>query len=287
MNLALNVGNEITDIPVDKILPNPYQPRRTYERKALNELAKSIRQYGVIQPICVRSVKNGYEIISGERRLKASKLAGMQFIPAVILKISDRDCAVLSLGENIHRKDLNYIEEADAINTLMKDFNLTQEDIAHLLSRGRGEIALKLRLLRLSPAVRQMLIKNNIGEAYARALLRLSRADAQQNVLEQVIKYGLSLKKTNELIDNAIKNNGEIGIIRKSPRIKLNFRDVRMFANTIKQAVELMNISGMETDYEIKQNNNLYEIKINIKTNEKADKESNEVNGLINSYSEL
>ena len=203
------------------------------------------------------------------------------------MKISDRDCAVLSLGENIHRKDLNYIEEADAINTLMKDFNLTQEDIAHLLSRGRGEIALKLRLLRLSPAVRQMLIKNNIGEAYARALLRLSRADAQQNVLEQVIKYGLSLKKTNELIDNAIKNNGEIGIIRKSPRIKLNFRDVRMFANTIKQAVELMNISGMETDYEIKQNNNLYEIKINIKTNEKADKESNEVNGLINSYSEL
>ncbi len=267
MNLALNSSNRVVDIAVDKILPNPYQPRRSYERDSINELAYSIRQYGVIQPICIRSIRGGsYELVTGERRLRASKLAGLRYIPSVILEIGDRDSAALSLIENIHRQSLNYLEEAEAMNSLMKDFSCNQEELSHILCKSRGAIASKLRLLRLAPEVKQLLIKNNLSEEYARAILRLSRRDAQKSVLEQVIKYSLNLKKTQELIDSTIKNNGEIGIIKKQPRIKLSFRDVRVFTNTLKQAVEIMNSSGMETQYEIKQNDNLYEIKINIKT---------------------
>lgn len=266
MNLALNTSNEIVDIELDKILPNPYQPRRSFERSAMDELVRSVRRYGVIQPIGVRLAGSGYELVMGERRLRASRLAGLKYIPAVVLDISDRDSAALSLIENMHRRELNYLEEADAMHSIMQDFGCTQEELAHILGKSRATIAGRLRLLRLSPDIKQMLIKNELSEGYARALLRLSRHDAQKNVLEQVTRYGLNVKKTEELIDSTIKNSGEIGIIKKHPRIKLCFRDIKLFTNTLKQAVEQMNSSGMETEYEIKQYENLYEIKINIKT---------------------
>lgn len=267
MNLAFNTKSEVVDIAVDKILPNPYQPRRIYERNALEELARSIRQYGVIQPICIRETNtDSYELIMGERRLRASKLAGLRYIPALVLNVCDRDSAALSIIENIHRQELNYIEEAEAINDLMRDFGCTQEELAHILGKSRSVIAGKLRLLRLAPDIKQMLIKNELSESHARALLRLSRREAQKTILEQVTRFGLNVKKTEELIDSTIRTGGEIGIIKKQPRLKICFRDVRLFTNTLKQAVEQMNSSGMETQYEIKQTDNLYEIKIRIKT---------------------
>ena len=259
MNLALNSSNEVIDIAVDKILPNPYQPRRSFDRKAMEELVRSVRQYGVLQPIGVRQASGGsYELVMGERRLRASKLAGLRYIPAIILNIGDRDSAALSLIENIHRQELNYLEEAEAMHSVMKDFGCTQEDLCHILGKSRSAIAGKLRLLRLAPDIKQILIKNNLSESHARALLRLSRRDAQKTVLEQVTRYGLNVKKTEELIDSTIRTGGEIGIIKKQPKIKLCFRDVRLFTNTLKQAVEQMNDSGLETEYEIRQTDNLY-----------------------------
>ncbi len=269
MNLALNSTNEVMELPIERILPNPYQPRRLYNRAELEELSRSVRQYGVIQPVCVREAAGGsYELITGERRLRASKLAGLRYIPAVVLNVCDRDSAALCLVENIHRSELNYIEEAEAINSVMKDFSCSLEETAHIIGKSRQEIAAKLRLLRLTPDIRQLLIKNSLTEGHARALLRLSRHNAQKSVLEQVIKYSLNIKKTEELVDSAIKNGGEIGVLKKQPRLKLCFRDVRLFAAMLEQAVEQMNENGMQTDCEIKQQDNQYEIKINIKTEE-------------------
>jgi ParB family chromosome partitioning protein len=267
MNVALNGSSEIIEIPVEGILPNPYQPRRLFERVALDELARSVRQYGVLQPICVRCLNGSvYELVMGERRLRASKLAGLKYIPAIVLDIGDRDSAALSLIENIQRQDLNYIEEAEAMRAVMNDFGYTQEELSHILGKSKSSVANKLRLLRLNGEVKDMLINNKLSENHAKALLRLSHDEARKTVLEKVTKYGLNVKRTEELVDGTIRNEKEIGVLKKRPRIKLCFRDVRLFTNTIKQAVEQMNNSGMETEYEIKQSDNLYEIKINIKT---------------------
>lgn len=267
MNMALNSSNEIMELPVDKILPNPYQPRQLFDRTSLEELAGSIRRYGVLQPVCVRLINgNVYELVSGERRLRASKMAGLKFIPAILLEVGERDSAAIGLIENIQREELNYLEEAEAMRTVMCDFGYTQAELAHILGKSQSAIANRLRLLRLDADVKDILIKNGLSERHARALLRLNNVQAQKNVLEKVAKYGLNVKRTEELIDNTIKTEGEIGVIKKRPKVKLRFSDVRIFTNTIKQIVEQLKSSGVETEYEVRQADGEYEIKINIKT---------------------
>lgn len=265
MNVALNNTNEIIDLTIDSILPSPYQPRKSFDRAALEELAFSIRQYGVLQPIGVRLLGERYELVMGERRLRAAKLVGLKSIPAVVLCVGDRDSAALGLIENIQRRSLFYLEEAEAMQTIMTDFGITQGELAHILGKSRTAVACKLRLLRLSPTVKQILQKNSLSEGYARALLRLSSEAAQKKVLEQVTKYSLNLRRTEELIDSTIRT-GEIGILKRKPSVKLRFKDVRAFAETVRTTVEEMSRSGIETEYKITQHDDRYEIRINIKT---------------------
>lgn len=269
MNVALNNCSEIFDIPVNKILPNPYQPRRTFDKESMDELTKSVRQYGVLQPISVRLINGAiYELVMGERRLRAARLAGFKYIPAMIIDISDRDSAALSLMENIQRRQLNYIEEAEAMKRFMEDFNINQSRLSHILGKSPRQIAMKLRLLRLSPYIKEELIKNNFSEGHARALLRLNREQTRKEVLERAAKYGLNVKRTEELVESAIREQKEIGVVKKRPVKKMFFGDVKAFIHTVTGAIEQMARDGVGAEYEIRQLNESYEIKIRIDTQE-------------------
>ena len=145
---------DIVYISVDSIRPNPYQPRKRFSKASLDELCESIKQYGVIQPINVRKIGNNhYELVAGERRLRAAIMAGLDKIPAIIIDVNDNDSAILALIENLQREDLNYLEEAEGYNNLIMEHNLTQEELAMRIGKSQSTIANKIRLLRLSPLV--------------------------------------------------------------------------------------------------------------------------------------
>ena len=175
--------HKIVMIPINSIVPNKSQPRQKFDESAIYSLAQSIKEHGVIQPVCVR--KNGaiFEIISGERRCRASKLAGLTEVPCIIMEVSDEQSAVLALIENIQRSDLSFFEEAMAINRLITEFGLTQQEAAKRLGKAQSTVANKLRLLRFTDAERNVLAGSNITERQARALIRIDDIDSRKKIL--------------------------------------------------------------------------------------------------------
>lgn len=267
INTALNQIKElrIQYVPVDSIRPNPYQPRKTFDKSALEELANSIKEYGVMQPISVRSINGiSYELVAGERRLRASKLAGLEKIPTIIVDVNDKDSAVLALIENLQRQDLNFLEESEGFQNLMQDYGLTQEELAKKLGKSQSTIANKLRLLKLSSTVKKMLLENDLSERHARALLKLPDEQLQIKVLKKVIDQGLTVKRTEELVDQTIdlilKQSQDHG----EQKVKRFLKDIRLFTNTIKQAIDVMHQSGVEAQYQMEEKEDFYEIKIRI-----------------------
>ena len=261
-NVALTTCTEVLYLPVESVLPNPNQPRKFFDMGPLTELANSILEYGVMQPISVRQLGSQYELVAGERRLRASKLAKMATIPAVIVEIESKDSAFLALIENIQREDLNFIEEAEGFQRLMKDYDFTQEELAEKLGKSQSTIANKLRILRLSDRIHTIILENNLTERHARALLKLDSEKLQLTVLDKIIKHSLNVKNTEDLIE-AINKKSSI------PMNKLNdttekrcIKDIRIFTNTVKQAVEIMNKSGVETLYDVVKRDDGYEITI-------------------------
>jgi len=237
----------ITYISIENIRPNPYQPRKQFNKTSLEELCESIKQYGVIQPINVRKIStNSYELVAGERRLRAATLAGLKEIPAIIINIDDNDSAVLALIENLQREDLNYMEEAEGYNNLINEHGFTQEELAHKIGKSQSTIANKIRLLKLAPLVKKILADNNLTERHARALLKLHDEQLQLKVLKHVCEKGLNVKKTEELVERAIerysKEAKEKGTERKFTKA---IKDIRIFVNTIRQAIDLMKKSGV------------------------------------------
>src|SRR5690554_7002883 len=192
---------KVENIPVNLVRPNPYQPRKTFSLQALDELARSIKEYGVIQPITVRQLSDkGYELVAGERRLRACKLNKMEFIPAIIIDSLGQDSAMIALIENLQREDLHYIEEAKGYASLINDHNMTQEQLATKLGKSQSTIANKLRILRLPDRVKDMVIKENLTERHARALLKLADEDLQTKVAARIIEKKLrSEEHTSEL----------------------------------------------------------------------------------------
>lgn len=189
-------------IPVEQIIPNPNQPRKTFKDESLTELAESIRTFGVIQPIQVRKVDNElYELVSGERRLRASKLAGMQEIPAMEVTISDKDSAVIAIIENVQREDLSFFEEAESYRQLIKYYDMTQEQVAALIGKSQSFVANKIRLLKLDDQVIQAVKTNQLSERHARALLKIPDEAIQREVIEQIHKQDLNVKKTEALVE--------------------------------------------------------------------------------------
>lgn len=195
-----NMEKEIFDIYVDDIIPNRFQPRLTFDEKSLNELADSIRQHGIIQPLVVRKVGDKYEIIAGERRYKASQIAGLQKVPAVIMNLDDKQSAEVAVIENIQRRDLTALEEAESYKKLLDKGYLTQEQLASRMGKAQATISNKLRLLGLSDEVKDALLNEKISERHARSLLSLKNPSDQKVALEKIINNKLTVRQTDDLI---------------------------------------------------------------------------------------
>lgn len=234
---------EVRTIPIKNIQPNPNQPRRDFDKCSIQDLAISIMEYGLMQPITVRQLGPfDYELIAGERRLTACKNLGMTYIPAIVMRANDTDSAILALVENIQRENLSYIEEAEAFCTLITEHGLTQEELADKLGKGQSTIANKIRILRLSPKVREILTENSLTERHARALLRLPEERQQLRILKIIVERGLNVAKTEELVEKLLRGKQKPML---EPRNMRMFKDLRIFTNTIRQAVDMMKRSGI------------------------------------------
>jgi ParB family chromosome partitioning protein len=192
-------GNHFT-VNINKIEPNQNQPRKNFEQQGLQELADSIKQFGVIQPLVVQKKENYYEIIAGERRWRAAKIAGLKEVPVIVKELSANEILEISLIENIQRENLNPIEEAKAYKALIEDFELKQEEIAEKVSKSRSAITNALRLLKLNEQVQEMLIRGQISMGHARALLSISDEQVQISIAQRIIEEGLSVRNIEKIV---------------------------------------------------------------------------------------
>lgn len=237
--------NKVVEVEVNQIIPNPHQPRTEFEDTDIRALAESIAQNGILQPISIRRNGDIYELIAGERRLRAAKMCGLRYVPCIIYEISERNSAILALVENIQRQDLSFFDEAAAIEKLISYYGMTQEDAASKLGKAQSTIANKLRLLRLSKEERELIVRFNLTERHARALLKLGSSQDRLNVLEKVVKNSLNVERTERLVDEYIGQER----VKKSYKTRSKvFRNVKMFVNTINKAVETMQAAGISAD---------------------------------------
>ena len=190
------VESELTELPVLQIRPNPFQPRQHFDPERLRELADSIRQQGVIQPILVRRGAEGYELLAGERRLRATQMAGYETIPALVKSANDQEALEVALLENLQREDLNPMEEARAYQRLQAEFQLTQDEVAQRVGRDRSSVTNMLRLLKLSPSLQADIEAGRLSMGHARALLALDSEEAQRRLRDQILADGLSVRET-------------------------------------------------------------------------------------------
>ena len=247
-HLQKNTDVQVLQVPLSKIVPNPYQPRKEFESEALSELADSICQYGVLQPLLVAPGKDGtYILIAGERRLRASIMAGLGTVPVIVSEYTTQQIAEIALIENLQRKDLHYLEEAEGYEKLVNTFHLTQESMAIRVGKKQSTIANKLRLLRLPVSVRNKLHDSKLTERHARVLLKLENEETQKAVLQKVLKGNLNVRQTEALVEKTLKENGKLD--KKKPRIVI-VNDVRIYLNSIREIMETVKTSGIPASME-------------------------------------
>ena len=247
-HLQKNSDVQVLPVPLSKIVPNPYQPRKEFESEALSELADSIRQYGVLQPLLVAPGKDGtYILIAGERRLRASIMAGLGTVPVIVSEYTTQQIAEIALIENLQRKDLHYLEEAEGYEKLVNTFHLTQESMAIRVGKKQSTIANKLRLLRLPVSVRNKLHDSKLTERHARVLLKLENEETQKAVLQKVLKGNLNVRQAEALVEKTLKENGKLD--KKKPRIVI-VNDVRIYLNSIRDIMETVKTSGIPASME-------------------------------------
>ena len=243
----------VRSIEVRKIVPNPCQPRRIFEPEGLRELAASIASHGVLQPITVRRVGGLYELIAGERRLRATKMAGLVQIPAIVVEADEEESAVLALIENIQRQDLSYIEEALGYQRLAREYHMTQEEIAQMMGKTQSAVANKLRILRLCDEVKQILAEYGLPERHARALLRLTDEKQQVQAAMQMAEKGMNVREAESYIEQLLQQEPQkeqaaqrcLESQRKRQRIRRYVRDIRLFTNTVSKAASYLKEAGV------------------------------------------
>lgn len=244
--------NRVVLIDVDRIVRSPYQPRRQFEPRAMQELADSIAQSGLLQPVTVRAVGAGYELIAGERRLMACRMNGLKKIPAIVEQFDNEKSAVFALIENLQRKDLNYFEEAQGIRRLMELCEMTQQQVAKRLGKAQSTIANKLRLLSFNDELRRRMLDAGLTERHARALLKLTSDQQIETALETIIRERLNVGETERLVETMLTATPEP--IRLEPEKKATklfvLKDFRIFMNTITKAVSTMKLAGIDIDTE-------------------------------------
>jgi len=237
---------EVINIPITKVAANPFQPRKTFSEEGLRELSTSIREFGVIQPLIVRQMEEGFELIAGERRLRASLLAGLEAVPCIVRRVSDKEMAEIALIENLQREDLHYFEEAAGYEQLLTQFGLTQEVLAIRVGKDQSTIANKMRLLRLSPDVRGFICREKLTERHSRALLKIEGEMKQLAVLQAVVEKKMNVRETEAFIEE----QNQLGTIKPAPPHRSNMlkivKDVRIFINTIGELTKQMKNVGLE-----------------------------------------
>lgn len=237
-------SRHIQYLPIEKIAPNPRQPRRHFDEAALRELADSIRSHGILQPLSVQKGEGGcYILVAGERRLRAAGLAGLGRVPCILVRVSDEERSILALVENLQREDLHYIEEAAAIARLISAHGLSQEDAARRLGRSQSAVANKLRLLRLSEGCVALLRKYDLTERHARAVLRLADDEARLDALRCMGEKMMNVAAAEEYVESLLQEVQTTKSERKSLYI---IKDVRLFLNSIKRSMDTMRLAGVD-----------------------------------------
>lgn len=255
----------LTEIPLGAILPNPNQPRREFDEEKIAELARSIEQVGLIQPLIVRRSGDFFELIAGERRLRALKQLGAHSARCIIDDRDDGDDpAFMAIIENLQREDLHYFEEAECYFALIERLGLTQEQLAERIGKSQSFIANKLRLLKLGPELRKTLASSGLSERHARALVRLPDDGLRQKAAKTAFSRGLSVKETEKLVDKMLSESKERSALRTKPRMIRIFRDYRVFINTINSACDLLRESGLAVEVGQTELNNGVDITIRV-----------------------
>ena len=242
---ALRRGG-IVYLSTEDIYPNPVQPRKLFDDEGLEELSRSIKDYGILNPLSVRLRGSRYELVAGERRLRAARMAGLKEVPCILLDVNMEDASLIALVENLQRRDLDFIEEANGINQLIRMFGMSQEEAARRIGKSQSAVANKLRLLRLPPDVLEGLRQNGLTERHGRALLRLPDSESQRAALLYIIDNGLTVAATDAYVDALLQAPEEPEPPKAEGRRTFVLKDVRVFLNTLSRSIDLMKQGGID-----------------------------------------
>ena len=267
---------EFKKIDVDRIYPNPNQPRKVFDEVGIEELAKSIGRYGVITPLTVRKTSRGYELVAGERRLRASKKAGVRQVPCYILEVGEQESSLMAIVENLQRKDLDFFEEALSLRCLIEKYGLTQQETAEKIGKTQSAVANKLRLLKLSPDTVKLIRERGLSERHARTLLRLD--EEQQFFAAEIMSASqMNVQQAEEYVDNLLlervktdKTPQKEGKKRKNPIVFV--KDLRIFNNSLMRSIEIMRSSGLDVKYKREQKDGLTVYTVTVPDGVKAPK---------------
>lgn len=266
-------SEEIRQLPVEEIVPNPYQPRTVFDDDKIDELCQTIRTHGLIQPIVVRVRDGRYELIAGERRLRATKKLGMERIPAIVKEFNDAQTASIALIENLQREGLTAIEEAMAYQKLIDLHNLTQESLAQRLGKGQSTVANKLRLLHLPQEIQDALLNRQLTERHARALIPLKESNLQLQVMREILERDWNVKQTETRVKQLLEVSDQPKKEKEAkPRWKAFSRDARIAINTVRQSIDMVMQTGLPVETNEEDHDDFFQFTIRIPKNKDARK---------------
>ena len=247
MALFLKEKRQVLELPIGSITPNPNQPRKIFSSQELQELSRSISQLGILQPLSVRKVEGGWELVAGERRLRAAELAGLTTVPCLPVVTDEATSSLMALVENLQRKDLDVWEEAAALRRLIERFHLSQDEVARRVGKSQSAVANKLRLLKLPPDVIEILREAQLTERHARALLRLEEdAKLQRTAAQHIARQKLTVAQSEQYISRLVQ---EGQTVRRTASPILRMRDVRLFFNTLRRSMSMMQSAGVDAQF--------------------------------------
>ena len=239
----------IVSLRVEDLSPNPIQPRKRFDEQALYELSESIKSYGILNPLTVRLRCGKYELVAGERRLRAAKLAGLREVPCILVDVNMEDASLLALVENLQRKDLDFLEEAEGLQRLIRMFGMSQEEAARRIGKSQSAVANKLRLLKLPRELLETMRDRGLSERHGRALLRLPDGDSQRQALDYVLANDLTVAATESYIETLLHQEEAPEPEKKEPRRNLILKDVRIFLNSLTRNIDLMKQGGIDAGF--------------------------------------
>ena len=254
-----DMGRSLFLLPVSSIRPNPDQPRRTFSREELQELTLSIAQVGLIQPLPVRPAAEGYELISGERRLRACQLLGLREVPCIVEQVPPEKSALMAMVENVQRADLSFWEEAEGYRRLLTVYGLSREELCQRIGKSPAFLSNKLRLLRLPPAVREAAEQGNLSERHARALLALDGEAEQLKLVERIVQEGWSVRQTEAFVERSAPRPKPLRVLRLT-------RDCRLFLNGLSTLLEQLRQAGMGAEIETEKREDGLTVTIHVRT---------------------